>query len=76
MVTSNRLEEEVVGVLTELRGFEGEFSTLDAARILAAQAMLRRSDFDLILLPVGAAAPIVKRSRRHWWQRPEWRQER
>jgi hypothetical protein len=67
---------EVVGVLTELRGFEGEFSLLQAARVQAAIVMLRRSGFDLILLPAGAAAPIVRRSRRHWWRRPEWREER
>ena len=66
--------EEAVGILTELPAFEGS-DWLRAARFQAAVAMLRRSGFDLILLPVGAAAPIVRRSRRRWW-RPEWREER
>jgi hypothetical protein len=62
---------EVVGVLTELRGFEEGSTLLQAVRIQAAQAMLRRSGLNLILLTRGAAAPIVRRSRRRWWRRSE-----
>ena len=68
-------DREVIGVLLE-RPDAGEFGLLGAVRVQAAIEMLRRSGFDLILLPVGAAAPIVRRSRRRWWRRPEWREER
>lgn len=66
----------MVGILVELPDTWEEFTLLQAARVAAAQTMLRRSGFDLILLEVGAAAPIVRRSRRHWWRRAEWRKER
>jgi hypothetical protein len=74
MVTSDRAEEEVVGVLVELPD-TGDFTLLQAARVQAAIVMLRRSGFDLVLLPVGAAAPIVRRSRRRRW-RPERKDDR
>ena len=59
MVTSD--EKGVVGVLIELPDTGEEFTLLQAARVAGAVTMLRRSGFDLILLPVGAAAPIVKK---------------
>jgi hypothetical protein len=74
LVTSDRAEEEVVGVLVELPD-TGDFTLLQAARVQAAIVMLRRSGFDLVLLPVGAAAPIVRRSRRRRW-RPERKDDR
>ncbi len=64
-------ENEVVGILVELPNTGEEFTLLQAARVSAAQTMLRRSGFDLILLPVGAAAPIARKARRRWWRRPE-----
>jgi hypothetical protein len=75
-VTSDGLDEVAVGILVEIPTFEGSNTLLRAARVHAAILMLRRSGFNLILLPVGAAAPIVRRSRRLWWRRTEWREER
>jgi hypothetical protein len=74
VVTSD--DNEVVGILVELPDTGEEFTLLQAARVAAAVTMLRRSGFDLILLPIGAAAPIVRKSRRRWWRRPERREER
>jgi len=67
--------EEVAGVLIELPGTR-EFGLLEAARVQAAIVMLRRSGFNLVLLPNGAAVQLERKSRRRWWRRPEWRQER
>ena len=69
MVISN--ENGAVGILTEIPGGGEGSDLLQAARVAVAMTPLRRSGFDLILLPVGAAAPIVRKSRRRWWRRPE-----
>lgn len=63
--------EEAVGFLVELPYFEGS-PELRAARLLGAIAMLARSGFKLVLLPVEAAAPIRRATRRRWWRRHEW----
>jgi hypothetical protein len=48
---SDRLEEvAAAGILMELPTFDGD-DLLRGARLLAAKVMLRRSGFDLILLP-------------------------
>jgi len=69
-------DPEVLGVLVESPATASGDPVLQAARLVGAMTMLRRSGFELILLEVGAAAPIVKRSRRRPWRRPEWREER
>lgn len=70
MVTSDHFEEvAAAGILTELRGFEEGSSLLQAARLRAAIVMLRRSGFDLVLLPPGAAFQMDRG--RRWWRRHE-----
>jgi hypothetical protein len=64
-----RLDAEVTGLLTEIEGFEGSDDLLRAARLAGAMSMLARSGFKLTLLPVGAAAPIERATRRRWWRR-------
>jgi hypothetical protein len=59
--------EEAVGFLVELPDFEGS-PELRAARLLGAMSMLARSGFKLVLLPVEAAVP-VRRATRRWWRR-------
>ena len=61
MVTS---DEAAVGILTEIPGFEGSDDLLRAARLAGAMSMLARSGFKLVLLPVDAAAPIRRATRR------------
>jgi hypothetical protein len=66
-VTSD--ENMAVGFLLELPSSEGSV-LLRAARVHAAVEMLRRSGFNLVLLPaVGAAVQMQKR--RCWWRRHE-----
>jgi hypothetical protein len=67
VVTSD--ENVAVGFLVEIDGFEGSDDLLRAARLAAAISMLARSGFKLVLLPVGAAAPIQRATRRRWWRR-------
>jgi hypothetical protein len=69
VVTSDGFDE-VVGILMELPSFEGS-TLLRAARVQAAMEMLRKSGFNLVLLPVGAAIQMERKSRRRWWRRPE-----
>jgi hypothetical protein len=61
-----RLDAEVIGLLTEIEGFEGSDDLLRAARLAAAMQMLARSGFKLTLLPIEAAAPIERATRRRW----------
>ena len=71
VVTPDRTEEvEAAGILIELPGFDA--SLLNAVRVAAAREMLRRSGFDLRLLPVGAVAQMERKyRRRRWWRRPK-----
>jgi hypothetical protein len=71
LASADDRSEEVVGILLEIPSFEeGSNTLLRAARVEAAVTMLRRSGFDLVLLPVGAAFQMEKRRRRRWWRRP------
>jgi hypothetical protein len=72
VVSSDRSEEvEAAGMLMELPSFEGS-TLLRAVRLQAAIVMLRRSGFNLVLLPVGAVAQMERKyRRRRWWRRPE-----
>jgi hypothetical protein len=67
VVTSD--ENMAVGFLVELPEFEGSDDLLRAARLAGAMSMLARSGFKLVLLPVEAAAPIRRATRRRWWRR-------
>ena len=75
-MTDHFEEEDVVGVLVELPDNTGASTLLSAARLAGAMEMLARSGYRLILLPVEAAAPIRRATRRRWWRRAEWRNER
>jgi hypothetical protein len=54
------------GILTELPTFEGS-DLLRAARFRAGILMLRRSGFNLVLLPPGSAFQMDRG--RRWWRR-------